>query len=84
MKQTDLLKYGGNMKKKLFDRGVDRNDPAWDELYELLNSKGFSVLDMLACVCTNLCYYKDTEFKTTLGCGGYVWNVKITKDKKVN
>ena len=71
------------MKKKLFEHGVDRSDPAWDDLFELLEKKGFSVADILACVCATLSKYKDTEFKTTLGCGGYIWNININKSNKM-
>lgn len=62
-----------------FNRGVSRDNPAWEELYELLDSKGFSVLDMLACICANLCHYEDSEFKTELMCGGHQFKVKIEK-----
>lgn len=65
-----------------FERGVSRDNPAWEELFDLLDKKGFSVLDMLACVCACLCRYKDTEFNTELMCGGNVFNIKIEKNKK--
>lgn len=62
-----------------FKRGVDRNNPAWEELFNLLDSKEFTTLDMLACVCANLCHYEDKEFKTELMCGGQEFKVTIEK-----
>jgi hypothetical protein len=62
-----------------FKKGVSRDNPAWEELYNLLDSKGFSVLDMLACVCSNLCHYPDGEFSTELMCGGNEFKIKIEK-----
>ena len=61
------------------ERGVSRDNPAWEELFNFLDSKSFTVLDMLACVCSNLCRYEDTEFKTELMCGGCEFKVKIEK-----
>lgn len=71
------------MKKKLFVHGLNKKNPAWEELFGFMDKKEFSVLDMLACVCAVLCRFKDTEFKTTLGCGGWVWDINIKKKKNL-
>ena len=62
-----------------FERGVPRDNPAWEELFDLLDKQCFTTLDMLAIICTNLCHYEDTEFKTELMCGGHEFKVKIEK-----
>lgn len=62
-----------------FKRGVSRDNPSWEELYEFLDKNEFSVLDMLACVCANLCNYTDTEFNTEIMCGGHKFQINIEK-----
>lgn len=61
------------------EKGVPSNNPAWEQLFEMLDTNNFTCADMVACVCATLCRYKDTVFETELMCGGYKWNVKIER-----
>lgn len=62
-----------------FNRGVSRDNPAWEELFDLLDKKGFSVLDILACVCSVLVRQKEKEFNTTIMVGCEQFKIDIKK-----
>lgn len=62
-----------------FKRGLPPHDKRWEELFEILDSKEFSTLDMLACVCAVLCRQPYQEFETTIMAGGYVFDINIKK-----
>lgn len=68
-------------KPKLNDRGVEKDDPAWEELFEFLDKREFSVLDMLACACTSLCRLKEKEFETHIMVGNEIFKIEIQKRK---
>lgn len=64
---------------KLNKRGVSRDNPSWEELFDFLDEREFSALDMLACVCTVLCRYSDKAFETELMVGGHEFKINIVK-----
>lgn len=68
-------------KMKIDERGVSRENPAWEELFEFLDKREFSVLDMLACACTPLRRLKEKEFNTTIMVGGEQFKIDIKKKR---
>lgn len=62
---------------KIEERGVSRDNPAWDELFEFLIEREFSALDMLACVCSVLLRQNEKEFNTTIMVGGKQFKIDI-------
>ena len=67
-----------------WDPGYGEDNWNLNDIFKLEPFKGrWQDSLMLACVCAVLCRFKDTEFKTTLGCGGWVWDINIKKKKNL-
>ena len=61
------------------EHGCDKNNPAWEQLFELLDTNKFTCADMCACICATLLRYDDNIFETELICGGHEFNIKIER-----
>lgn len=51
----------------------------FDELCDFMDTHEFTIEDMLAIICANLCRNPEKKFETKMLVGGHVFRIKITK-----
>ena len=62
-------------------RGVPVGDERWGELFDFLDSRDFTMEDMIACACTTLTRYGHGLYDTKVQIKDYVFDVRILKHK---
>jgi len=64
-------------------RGVSLGDKRWNELFDFLDERKFTMNDMLACVCGVMIKYKQGYYETSIDFADKGFDVKITNSWRI-
>ena len=60
-------------------RGVPKDDPRWNKLFDFMRENDFTMEDFLACVCANFARYNDRLYESRVVVGAQIYKIKIEK-----